>query len=126
MIQPGISVSGKGRQPKTTDGPVIHYLYQILQAIKGKGSCGVTTGQYDKLSAETLTIPADTISNLSFSVILGSVSLSMDGGSTSVTYPIGYNGNLSNDCGFANSFIFTVGGTLGDGLNETIIQVVNL
>lgn len=126
MIQPGISVSGKGRQPKTTDSPVVQYLYQILQAIKGHGGCGVTTAQYDLLSAETLTIAADTISNISFSVIAGSVVLSMDGGDTSITYPVGYNSNLSNDCGFANSFDFTVSGTLGDGSNEVIIQTISL
>lgn len=94
-----------------------------IHAINGGGYN--TPAQYSLLSADTLTLAADTYRNINFSVILGSVSVSMDGGDTSVIYPVGSNINMSASTTLDQSFVFIVSGTVSDGLNKVIIQTIS-
>ncbi len=96
----------------------------IHTALGGVSSSN-TPNQHDLLSAQTLTLAANTYKSISFSVILGSVALSMDGGATSVTYPVGSNVNMNPVGTLDTSFVFTVSGTTSDGLNRVIIQTIS-
>lgn len=97
----------------------------VHAAMSGSGALYNTVGQYRLLSAETLTLAEDTYHSISFSVIKGSVSVSIDGGISSVTYPVGSNINWEVGSLITNEIAFQVSGTLGDGLNEVQIQTIN-
>lgn len=102
---------------------------KLVHAVIENGGSGSgtynTIGQYSLLSEDTLTLNADTYHSVSFSVIKGSVVVTVDGGATSITYPVGSNVNWNADTLITNEISFTVSGTSGDGLNEVQIQTVN-
>jgi hypothetical protein len=97
----------------------------VHAAMAGSGALYNTINHYSLLSEDTLTLDADTYHSVSFSVIKGSVSVTVDGGVTSVTYPVGSNVNWEVGALITNEISFTVAGTSGDGLNEVQIQTVN-
>jgi hypothetical protein len=120
MIAPGTSVSVKNRALKTTDSKEIQYLYDILHAIRNEGgllsaileALGGSATHYNivlnyDVSNDTETLTAGTVHSLSFSVISGSISVSFDGGSTSITYPAGYNRSITASTTFSDDIVFT-------------------
>ncbi len=125
MIAPGTSVSVKNRVLKTTDSKEIQYLYAILHAIQNEGGLlsailealggaathynTVTT--YDISGADTQTITADTAHSLTFSVIAATATVSMDGGTTTITYPAGYTGSIQASTTFDDDIVFTTTGS---------------
>lgn len=96
-----------------------------IHAISGGASTSNVPAQHNLLSADVLTIPISTCKTISFQVILGSVALSMDGGSTSVTYPIGESINMNVSGLIDGEFVFTVSGSALDGLNRVIVQTIS-
>ncbi len=113
----------------TSDQQWLAKIYRMqrktVHAIEIGGTDSNTPTQYNLLSADTLTLPANTYKSINFSVILGSVLVSMDGGSTTVTYPIGSNVNMSASSTLDMDFVFTVSGSASDGMNSVIIQTVS-
>jgi len=91
----------------------------------GGGTVANTPEQHDLVSTETLTLNANTYKSISFSVIKGSVDVSMDGGDTSINYPLGSNINMNASDTLDMDFVFTVPGTISDGLNRVIIQSIS-
>lgn len=137
MIQPGTRVSQNGKKLTANSSEESKWLSLILNAIKndaaitsgvlnalgGENATSYNTMEHYLLESEdTLTIDANTIHSLSFSVTLGSVSVSLDGGSTSVLYPVGSNINLQATTLINTEIQFEVSGTTGDNLNTVLIQ----
>ncbi len=134
MLQPGIQVSTKNRALKSTDSKEIQYLFAILQAMQNEGGIlseiltalggGVprynAVTQYD-VTNDTETITANTVHSVSFSVISGTVTVSFDGGSTSITYPVGYSGNIQADTTFDAAIVFTA----STGSDRVIVQTLS-
>lgn len=100
--------------------------FQRLSGGAGGGS-GFTyynnIGQYSLLSADTLSLPASTTHSISFSVILGTTGVSLDGGSTYVDYPVGSNITWAADTTIAQQIDFLVAGSASDGNNIVNISV---
>lgn len=132
MLTAGTSVSTKGRALKTTDSREIQYLFDILQALRNEGgilteilnaSGGASTYNtltpYD-VTGGNQTITAGTAHSVSFSIISGTVTVSFNGGSTSITYPVGYNGNIVASTTFSNTIIFTASA----GGDRVIVQTL--
>lgn len=132
MLQAGTSVSTKGRSRISTDNKEIQYLADICDILRNEGgilteilnaSGGVSTYNtinHYNVTSGTRTITASTAHSISFSVISGTVTVSFDGGSTSITYPVGYNGNLEASTTIANSIIFTA----ATGSDRVIVQTL--
>lgn len=89
-----------------------------------QGGGADTPLQYDLLSADTLILSANTYKSISFQVIKGSVSVSMDGGSTSITYPIGAEISIGGGI-VSTEWRFLVAGSALDGLNQVLVQTTS-
>lgn len=94
-------------------------VHAIIEGWSGSGT-PKTPAQYYITNDDTVSIDGTTVSSISFSVIEGEASLSLDGGSTSVTYPVGFNGNYSYPSGLDATFDFTVAA----GSNSLIINTL--
>lgn len=139
-LKNGTPVHFGGLKVQPSDTREFKILWMILQALNNNAAIssgilnalGGTTSLYntitnnDLLSAATLTIPANTIHSISFSVILGSASISFDGGSTSIIYPVGYNGNLEVTSTYGQDILIIVSGAASDGLNRLIVNTTGI
>lgn len=96
-----------------------------IHAVSGGASTTNVPEQHELLSADTLTLAAFTYKTISFQVILGSVLLSMDGGSTFISYPVGENINMNVSGLIDTQFRFAMPGTALDGLNRVIVQTIS-
>lgn len=105
MINNGYTPSYNGRKITSNSSEESKWLSLILNSLKG-GCCFNTIQQYNIVGG-TQTFLADTIHSISFSVITGSVTVSMDGGNSSITYPSGSNVNLEASGKFNSDIIFT-------------------
>lgn len=134
MLTAGTSVSTKSRALKTTDSREIQYLFDILQALKNEGGLlssilvavggspfGYNTLTSYNVTGGTQTLTANSVHSVSFSVISGTVTVSVDGGSTTITYPVGYNGNISASTLFDADIIFTA----STGSDRVIVQTLS-
>lgn len=61
---------------------------RIRMLVHSLGNAG-TSQQYSLGASATKTIPAGTVGLISFQVITGTLTVSMDGGATSIAYPSG-------------------------------------
>lgn len=133
MIQPGFHASQNGRKITANSSEESKWLKSILDAIDngssissaistalGSGSTYNTIDHFNLLSADTHTFITDTLHSLSFSVIKGTVAVTIDAGL--ITYPSGSNVNIEATKTIQGDIIFTVSGSNGDGNNQVIIQ----
>jgi uncharacterized protein YaiE (UPF0345 family) len=123
MLQAGTNVSTKGRALKSTDNKEIQYLFDILQALKnmtGALAPGTVPAQYSLAPSATLTLAASTYKSISFQVITGTLTVSMDGGSTTVAYSAGANINVQGNL-ITPSFTFSMS---GGGSDQAFVQTV--
>lgn len=94
-------------------------VHAIIEGWTGGGTPKLPA-QYMITNDDTVSIAGASISSLSFSVIEGEASLSIDGGSTAITYPVGSNVTWSYPSGLDTTFDFTVLA----GSNTVIIQTL--
>jgi|GEM_PF-4102532 len=108
------------------DTPVLILEVYSLPTDGGGGGGGSVGGSYNTITqhslgdGDTLTLPANTIHALSFSVIAGTLDVSMDGGSSGITYPAGYNSNVEASGTFNTGIEFVASG------GQTIIQTITI
>ena len=134
MIQPGTQFGKRGRVTTRNSSEESKWLELIVMAMNNEGgqlsailaALGGSPTPYNTVGQaimattdSPITYPAGSIHSLSFQVISGTMDVSMDGGSTSITYPAGSNVNLQADTLFNTDIIFTIPGS---GTNSTLIQ----
>ena len=136
-ISAGTSQTIRGKRITQSSSDEAQWLSLILKAIQNNGGLEAsilaalggaptaTIAHYDLLSAQTITL--DSVSNykaINIQVYKGSCTVSLDGGSTFITYPTGVSIGFGNNAPITNTVVITVSGTLSDGLNETFVQTI--
>lgn len=77
-----------------------------------------TVTAYELADTDTQTFDANTIHSISFSVIQGTLDVSFDGGSTTVSYVAGQSLTIEATTTFAQDIILTMSAGVGD--NATV------
>lgn len=111
------------RQNKATSGELCCKLRELITA-SGGGVQYNSIQHYSILSAQTHTFSSNTLHAVSISVVLGTANISLDGGTTYITYPLGSNIRFEGTTLISQQINIQVPGSLGDGINQLIMQTI--